>query len=128
MRVRRRLISWCRASKRRVKHLICGLLAVAALSAAAGKQTFTGVITDSMGYRVPGSRVRSGVACLVPLVWLLATSSAEAQYRFEHWDTHNGLPQISVVAITQTPDGYLWMATRDGLVRFDGIRFTVFNK
>ena len=30
--------------------------------------------------------------------------------------------------ITQTPDGYLWFTTFDGLVRFDGVRFTVFNK
>jgi len=33
-----------------------------------------------------------------------------------------------VQAIAQTPDGYLWLATRDGLARFDGIRFKVFQK
>lgn len=32
------------------------------------------------------------------------------------------------MAIVQTADGYLWLATEDGLVRFDGVRFTVFNK
>jgi diguanylate cyclase (GGDEF)-like protein len=50
------------------------------------------------------------------------------QYRFDTWTTDNGLPQNGVREITQTPDGYLWFTTFDGLVRFDGIRFTTFNK
>lgn len=51
-----------------------------------------------------------------------------AQYRFDHWTADNGLPQNSVRDIVQTRDGYLWLTTFDGLVRFDGVRFTVFNK
>lgn len=51
-----------------------------------------------------------------------------AQYRFDAWTTDDGLPQNSVRAITQTPDGYLWFTTFDGLVRFDGVKFRVFNK
>ena len=51
-----------------------------------------------------------------------------AQYRFDSWTTDNGLPQNSVYAIAQTPDGYLWLTTLDGLARFDGVRFTVFSK
>lgn len=63
------------------------------------------------------------------LWWLLAAStSAFAQYRFDVWTTDNGLPQNSVYSIVQTPDGYLWLTTLDGLVRFDGVKFTVFNK
>ncbi|MDQ4120235.1 MAG: histidine kinase [Acidobacteriota bacterium] len=38
------------------------------------------------------------------------------------------MPQNTINAILQTSDGYLWLATFDGLVRFDGSRFTVFNK
>ena len=53
---------------------------------------------------------------------------AAAQYRFDSWTTDNGLPQNGVRRITQTPDGYLWFTTFDGLVRFDGVKFTVFNK
>lgn len=49
-------------------------------------------------------------------------------YRFENWTTDKGLPQNSVLSLTQTRDGYLWLATLDGLVRFDGVRFSVFNK
>jgi signal transduction histidine kinase/ligand-binding sensor domain-containing protein len=37
-----------------------------------------------------------------------------------------GLPNSSVTAIAQTPDGYLWVGTYDGLARFDGERFTKF--
>ena len=43
------------------------------------------------------------------------------------WGTDSGLPQNTVNAIVQTRDGYLWLGTRDGLARFDGIRFTVFG-
>lgn len=50
------------------------------------------------------------------------------QYHFDSWTTDDGLPQNGVRAITQTPDGYLWFTTFDGLVRFDGIRFTTFSK
>ena len=69
------------------------------------------------------------MACLSALFTLgLCTTTARAQYRFDHWTADNGLPQNSVRDIVQTRDGYLWLATLDGLVRFDGVRFTVFNK
>src|SRR5262245_49509511 len=60
------------------------------------------------------------------LAWLV--SSANAQYRFTSWNVDNGLPQNTVYDLIQTRDGYLWLTTFDGLVRFDGVRFTVFNK
>ncbi|MES2220220.1 MAG: two-component regulator propeller domain-containing protein [Acidobacteriota bacterium] len=50
------------------------------------------------------------------------------QYGFQTWQTDNGLPQNSVRAILQTRDGYLWFATREGLARFDGIDFAVYNR
>lgn len=43
------------------------------------------------------------------------------------WSTADGLPQSSVIAITQTHDGYLWLGTLNGLVRFDGNSMTPFN-
>src|SRR5262245_58394934 len=64
--------------------------------------------------------------CLVWLCWLGAT--ARAQYRFDVLNTDNGLPQNSVYSILQTRDGYLWFTTLDGLVRYNGAQFTVFNK
>ncbi len=54
--------------------------------------------------------------------------TGQAQFRFDSWTADNGLPQNSVYSIVQTPDGYLWFTTFDGLVRFDGVRFYVFNK
>src|SRR5262245_49282503 len=65
---------------------------------------------------------------LVCLLFLFGSQAARAQYRFDHWTADNGLPQNSVRDIVQTRDGYLWLTTFDGLVRFDGVRFTVFNK
>ena len=44
------------------------------------------------------------------------------------WQTDEGLPQNTVNDIVQTRDGYLWIATDDGLARFDGIQFKVFNR
>lgn len=43
------------------------------------------------------------------------------------WGTEDGLPQNTVNAMTQTRDGYLWLATQDGLARFDGVRFKSFS-
>lgn len=73
--------------------------------------------------------VGGGAFCFWALLAsLLLASTAVAQYRLDHWTADNGLPQNSVYGIVQTRDGYLWVATADGLARFDGVRFTVFNK
>ncbi len=65
---------------------------------------------------------------MVLWAFLSTATPAHAQYTIDTWTTDNGLPQNSVTAITQTRDGYLWLATFDGLVRYDGVRFTVFDK
>src|SRR5215813_8950326 len=67
-------------------------------------------------------------AVLLFCLFFFGSQAAYAQYRFDHWTADNGLPQNTVRAIVQTRDGYLWMTTFDGLVRFDGVRFTVFDK
>lgn len=46
----------------------------------------------------------------------------------DFWNKDNGLPQNAVYSITQTRDGYLWFGTEEGLVRFDGVRFTLYNR
>jgi len=48
------------------------------------------------------------------------------QYRCENWSRGNGLPVSSVNAIAQTKDGYLWLGTQQGLIRFDGEEFAPF--
>jgi ligand-binding sensor domain-containing protein/serine phosphatase RsbU (regulator of sigma subunit) len=50
------------------------------------------------------------------------------EYRHSVWTVDNGLPQNSAQALAQTRDGYLWIGTQEGLVRFDGLNFTVFSK
>jgi len=44
------------------------------------------------------------------------------------WPTQDGLPENMSQAFAQTPDGYLWIGTAGGLVRFDGVRFVVFDR
>lgn len=50
-----------------------------------------------------------------------------SSYQRQNWQTESGLPQNTVHAIMQTHDGYLWLATEGGLVRFDGVKFTVYD-
>lgn len=50
-------------------------------------------------------------------------SQKENSYFARAWTSEDGLPENKVVGLAQTPDGYLWVATLGGLVRFDGARF-----
>lgn len=50
-----------------------------------------------------------------------------AGFAMENFGTDDGLPQNSISAIIQSRQGYLWMGTYNGLVRFDGVRFKVFD-
>ena len=59
---------------------------------------------------------------------LLLAIPGSCQIAVDWWTADNGLPQNVIRAICQTPDGYLWLATFDGLVRFDGVRFVTFNR
>jgi ligand-binding sensor domain-containing protein/signal transduction histidine kinase len=49
-------------------------------------------------------------------------------YDVRPWETDEGLPQSTVTSMVQTRDGYLWLGTFNGLARFDGIRFRVFDE
>jgi signal transduction histidine kinase/ligand-binding sensor domain-containing protein len=66
------------------------------------------------------------MACLFSLCCPVLARAAE--YHLKTWTVENGLPQNVIRGIAQTPDGYLWIATLDGMARFDGVRFTIFNK
>src|SRR5580698_7777589 len=83
--------------------------------------------------RVPASRaghMAQGILLLCACVFVLLSSvaSAQMQYGYTNWTVEDGLPQSSIRGITQTPDGYIWTPTFDGLVRFDGVRFVSFNR
>ena len=49
------------------------------------------------------------------------------QYLHDVWRADSGLPQSTVTVIAQTHDGYLWIGTEEGLVRYDGVTFTTFH-
>ena len=48
-------------------------------------------------------------------------------YTIHGWFTEHGLPSNKIRAIMQTRDGYIWLATAQGIARFDGSHFTAFN-
>ncbi len=50
-----------------------------------------------------------------------------SQYLHDIWTIDQGLPQNGILAIAQGRDGYLWLGTEAGLVRFDGVSFTTFT-
>ena len=45
------------------------------------------------------------------------------EYLAEVWDTDRGLPSYAATSLAQTPDGFLWVGTFEGLARFDGVTF-----
>ena len=65
--------------------------------------------------------------CLLPFTALAQDKPLSAFYR-ETWTTRQGLPHNQVNAIAQSPDGYLWLGTWEGLVRYNGLEFHVFDR
>lgn len=57
----------------------------------------------------------------------LPSATEVSKFVVAHWEMRDGLPLNKVRAITQTRDGYLWVGTFNGLARFDGVRFKVFD-
>ena len=93
-------------------------------------------IPNTMALGRPGGG-RSAHRVTLLLAWLISLSgpvraepaggAAEPEYLLRAWGLEQGLPENSANAIAQTRDGYLWFGTWNGLVRFNGHRFTVFN-
>ncbi len=54
--------------------------------------------------------------------------NAQKSYRITRWTVEDDMPQNRVTCLQQSHDGYLWVGTWSGLARFDGLRFTKFNK
>src|SRR6185369_14543296 len=82
-------------------------------------------------------RVKQSFFLLTCLIYLLVSQSPGQIFRPEKvfgryqqfvWNEQHGLPQNAVQAITRTRDGYLWLGTQAGIARFDGVRFTVFDR
>lgn len=56
----------------------------------------------------------------------LAPNKPFRDYVLDNWGVEQGLPQITVTAITQDGEGYLWLGSQTGLARFDGVHFQNF--
>jgi signal transduction histidine kinase/ligand-binding sensor domain-containing protein len=68
--------------------------------------------------------------CAAFLFFLLKSVRAAdvgGDFLADEWVSENGLPDSSVTAVAQTPDGYLWVGTYNGVTRFDGVRFVTFD-
>jgi signal transduction histidine kinase/ligand-binding sensor domain-containing protein len=63
-----------------------------------------------------------------PFAFALEPTTPLASYLRQSWGMENGLPQNTVQALAQTSDGFVWLGTEVGLVRFDGNSFQVFDK
>ena len=68
-----------------------------------------------------------GFLSVLPLTCATNTSAALGEYSHRVWRIEDGLPQNRIRTIAQTPDGYLWVGTSEGLARFDGVRFTLYD-
>ena len=80
---------------------------------------------------------RNGIRIFICLLlpWHLAVNSIwadefggaqDADYVIVNWQVQDGLPSARIHEVIQTQDGYIWLATLDGLARFDGVRFERF--
>jgi len=79
---------------------------------------------------------RFRIACLALIAFLSALRPLTAhdpqkcltQYIQRLWQLEEGLPQMSVTCALAGREGFLWLGTQEGLARFDGFRFRVFNE
>lgn len=81
--------------------------------------------------RFPARGLAALVLLLLSSVALQAESPVDldslSRYATRNWTREDGLPMYAVGPVAQTKDGYVWAGTEEGLVRFDGSRFTVFD-
>ena len=76
-------------------------------------------------------RLAANVSAALALIWFAVPARAIdpnrliSQYMHERWGIERGFTGGSVSSIAQTADGYLWIGTEQGLVRFDGLTFRV---
>jgi ligand-binding sensor domain-containing protein/signal transduction histidine kinase len=91
-----------------------------------------------MRFPVPFNLRGARILRLLPTVLLLLMCGVRAyalapvgdlgQLSRRAWQTETGLPRNTVHSIAQTRDGYVWVATEEGVARFDGAGFKVFDK
>ena len=107
-------------------------------------QDWVGILIAAswLSVRVPGPSSNMSMKHRKPsLAWLLlwlvtlafpvkaqTPGATDSPFIVDAWTSKDGLPENAVISVIQTRDGYLWIGTLNGLVRFDGNQFTVFNE
>jgi ligand-binding sensor domain-containing protein len=99
------------------------------------------ILLVAFGCEVVTTRLQqsgSAVALCAWIAWLALLFAAPAHaldpeerfhdYVRDNWSVENGLPQVSVLTITQDSTGYIWLGTQNGIARFDGVRFNVYDR
>jgi hypothetical protein len=67
------------------------------------------------------------LALMLTVSYAHAAAPLPTQFVLNTWDTTTGLPEETISSLTQTPDGYLWLANANGLVRYDGTSFQTYQ-
>jgi len=73
------------------------------------------------------ARLLFRIVCLLWITTAAAADSTNSEFLVRTWGNEDGLPHSTINSILQTQDGYLWIGTYVGLVRFDGIRFVQYS-
>ena len=68
------------------------------------------------------------VVCRGVFAFAIDPNRMVSQYIHDSWGTEKGFPGGTITSIAQTPDGYLWIGTDRGLIRFDGVNFRKFDE
>lgn len=69
-----------------------------------------------------------GILIFCPMILAQIDPSKKIdQYVRQSWKSENGLPQNTITSITQTPDGFIWLGSKEGLIRFDGVEFVKYD-
>ena len=72
-------------------------------------------------------RISRSLALILSASLAHAAAPLPTQFVVNAWDTSTGLPEETIYSVTQTPDGYLWLANANGLVRYDGSSFQTYQ-
>ena len=85
-------------------------------------------IVEPVPSRIASTLSLLGVLLAVSVLHASLPPPVTHNYTARVWQTQDGLPQETVQAVAQTPDGFLWIGTTGGLLRFDGSRFVTFDR
>jgi signal transduction histidine kinase/ligand-binding sensor domain-containing protein len=80
--------------------------------------------------RLPARWAFAGLlaVCLAGSAYALDPTKSISQYIYDRWEAEKGFSGGAIYAISQSPDGYLWIGAQRGLFRFDGIHFTLIQE